>query len=343
MKKVLLLTACLLALTLAGCGKEQSELYDRGMDAMEQKDYVTAIGMLQGAVDAGERVAESSRALGLAYLESAEYDKAAEAFLNSRNAMKYENETFEKDVMFYQAQALRQAGNTDEALEVYNEMADKFSDGEIWLSRGSLYLDRKDYDNAKADFEQAVKKDDSYQMYLEIYQLYQNSSMKADGDSFLEMAAEIEPEDDKDLFELGCVYYYLEDTEKARETLEKAREEGSTEALSLLGNVYLEQNDTEAARELFQSAVDGEEKSAAYNGLALCELADGNYDAALEQIEKGLEGAGEKDRENLLFNQIVTYERKLDFAKAKSLMEEFLKEFPDNEEAIRENQFLQNR
>ena len=47
MKKALLLAACLLAASLAGCGKEQSELYDRGMDAMEQQDYVTAIGMFQ--------------------------------------------------------------------------------------------------------------------------------------------------------------------------------------------------------------------------------------------------------------------------------------------------------
>lgn len=343
MKKALLLTACVLALGLAGCGKEQSELYDRGMDAMEKQDYVTAIGMLQGAVDAKERLAESYRALGIAYLESAEYENAAEAFRNSRDAMKYENDTFEKDVMFYQAQALRKAGSTEEALEVYNEMAEKFSDGEVWMERGSLYLDRKEYDSARADFEKAVEKEETYQMCLEIYQLYQNSSMKADGDTFLEKAVQIEPEDETDLFELGCVYYYLEDTEHARQTLEQAREEGSTEAISLLGNLYLDQGDTEAARKLFESALEGEEKAAAYNGLALCELADGNYDAALEQIEKGLDSAADRDRENLLFNRIVAYEKKLDFEKAKSLMEEFLAEFPDNEEALREYQFLQSR
>ena len=53
MRKVLLLAACLLTFSLSGCGKEQSELYDKGMEAMEQQDYVTAIGMFQGAVEAG--------------------------------------------------------------------------------------------------------------------------------------------------------------------------------------------------------------------------------------------------------------------------------------------------
>lgn len=343
MKKTLLLIACLLAVSLAGCGKEQSELYDRGMDALKKQDYVTAIGMLQGAADAKERLAESYRALGIAYLESAEYDKAAEAFLNSENAMEHKHEEFQKDVMFYQAQALRESGDTDKALEVYDRMTQKFKDGEIWLMRGSLYLDRKEYDKAKADFEKAVGKEKTYEAYLAVYQMYQNSSMKADGDMFLEQAVNIRPQDAEDLFQLGCVYYYLENMEQARETLEQAREEGSTEALYLLGNVCLEQGDTEATRKLFENASKEKEAAAAYNGLALCELAEGNYDAALAQISKGLEGAKGKDRENLLFNEIVAYEKKLDFEKAKALMADFLKEFPDNEEAQRENQFLQSR
>ena len=79
MKKALLLAACLLAASLAGCGKEQSELYDRGMDAMEQQDYVTAIGMFQGAIEAEERLAEGYRAIGIAYLESAEYERVPSA------------------------------------------------------------------------------------------------------------------------------------------------------------------------------------------------------------------------------------------------------------------------
>ncbi len=343
MKKALLLAACLLAASLAGCGKEQSELYDRGMDAMEQQDYVTAIGMFQGAIEAEERLAEGYRAIGIAYLESAEYESAAEAFQNSRNAMEHKNEEFQKDVMMYQAQALQLAGNTDQALEIYDQVVEAFPDGDVYLSRGSLHLTRKEYDGAKEDFEKALNENRSYEMCLKIYQLYQDSSMKADGDAFLEQATQISPNDAEDYYELGCVYYYLEDTEKAKEVLEQAMDEGSTEALSLLGNVYLDQNDTESARKLFEQELEGEEKAAAQNGLALCDIAEENYDAALEHIESGLEEASGQDRENLLFNQIVVYEKKLDFAQAKTLMTSFLEEFPDNEAAVRENQFLQSR
>lgn len=225
MKKALLLAACLLAASLAGCGKEQSELYDRGMDAMEQQDYVTAIGMFQGAIEAEERLAEGYRAIGIAYLESAEYESAAEAFQNSRNAMEHKNEEFQKDVMMYQAQALQLAGNTDQALEIYDQVVEAFPDGDVYLSRGSLHLTRKEYDGAKEDFEKALNENRSYEMCLKIYQLYQDSSMKADGDAFLEQATQISPNDAEDYYELGCVYYYLEDTEKAKEVLEQAMDE----------------------------------------------------------------------------------------------------------------------
>ena len=49
------------------------------------------------------------------------------------------------------------------------------------------------------------------------------------------------------------------------------------------------------------------------------------------------------DRENLLFNQIVAYEKRADFDTAKSLMADFLAAYPENTTAQRENTFLQNR
>ena len=58
-------------------------------------------------------------------------------------------------------------------------------------------------------------------------------------------------------------------------------------------------------------------------------------------IENGLSCGGAE--EELLFNEIVVYEYKLDFNTAKEKMQEFLKKYPDNQEAVRENSFLQSR
>ena len=49
---------------------KNSKLYKKGIEALEQKDYVTSIAMLEGAVKAGDRLAESYRSLGIAYLKA---------------------------------------------------------------------------------------------------------------------------------------------------------------------------------------------------------------------------------------------------------------------------------
>ena len=89
MKKRLVIFFLAAAMVLGGCENKNSKLYKKGIEALEQKDYVTSIAMLEGAVKAGDRLAESYRSLGIAYLKSQEYDKAKEAFKSSLSSMKH--------------------------------------------------------------------------------------------------------------------------------------------------------------------------------------------------------------------------------------------------------------
>ena len=118
----------------------------------------------------------------------------------------------------------------------------------------------------------------------------------------------------------------------------------SSAAMEMLGEVYLSNGQNDEAKALFSSylSTDGF-AAAANNGLALCALAENDTDSALSYIEEGLKTAEDSDRENLLFNQIVSYEKRADFDTAKSLMADFLAAYPENTAAQRENTFLQNR
>ena len=69
MKKRLVIFFLAAAMVLGGCENKNSKLYKKGIEALEQKDYVTSIAMLEGAVKAGDRLAESYRSLGIAYLK----------------------------------------------------------------------------------------------------------------------------------------------------------------------------------------------------------------------------------------------------------------------------------
>lgn len=80
-----------------------------------------------------------------------------------------------------------------------------------------------------------------------------------------------------------------------------------------------------------------------YNGLALCDIADGSYDSALENISKGLGDAESDEMQDLLFNEIVAYERKMDFATALSKTQEYVNMFKDDQAAAKELIFLQSR
>ena len=44
-----------------------------------------------------------------------------------------------------------------------------------------------------------------------------------------------------------------------------------------------------------------------------------------------------------MFNEIVIYEKQMDFTSAKEKMQEYLELYPADKEAVRENYFLQTR
>ena len=188
MKKRLVIFFLAAAMVLGGCENKNSKLYKKGIEALEQKDYVTSIAMLEGAVKAGDRLAESYRSLGIAYLKSQEYDKAKEAFKSSLSSMKHKDAEFSRDVMYYEAETCVQAGDLDGAIEICTNIQEEKADADALFLRGRAYFLQKNYEQAKVDFDAAVETKESYQLCLDIYELYQESSMKADGDRYLEAA-----------------------------------------------------------------------------------------------------------------------------------------------------------
>ena len=145
MKKRLVIFFLAAAMVLGGCENKNSKLYKKGIEALEQKDYVTSIAMLEGAVKAGDRLAESYRSLGIAYLKSQEYDKAKEAFKSSLSSMKHKDAEFSRDVMYYEAETCVQAGDLDGAIEICTNIQEEKADADALFLRGRAYfLQKKD-------------------------------------------------------------------------------------------------------------------------------------------------------------------------------------------------------
>ena len=129
--------------------------------------------------------------------------------------------------MYYEAETCVQAGDLDGAIEICTNIQEEKADADALFLRGRAYFLQKNYEQAKVDFDAAVETKESYQLCLDIYELYQESSMKADGDRYLEAAVKIEPKTTEDYYNIGCAYYYLEEQDEAVKAFSKAMKDGT--------------------------------------------------------------------------------------------------------------------
>lgn len=345
-KKIIWMLAAGLSIgTLTGCGGEEKKIYDQACADLAQGSYDYALQGYQSSISAGYKTAESYRGAGIASLHLGNYQDAIDFLTNGLDNDKA-GKTLKKDMLAYRATAELKAELNDAAMADCQTLAESYTmDAETYYLTGCVALAMDSYDEAASNFTEAYGEDATYDRAIQIYEAYLEKDMEADGTRYLEAALKTEPKDAEDYCDRGKVYYYMEDYSNAQKELTEAVNQKSTEGMLLLGMVYRAQGDTANARTMYQQYVDatGSDPAKGYNGLALCDIADGSYDSALENIAQGLNDASTEEMQDLLFNEIVVYEKKLDFATALSKMQEYIKMFPDDENAAKELTFLQSR
>jgi tetratricopeptide (TPR) repeat protein len=344
MRKIWMIFGCA-ALLIAGCGNSTADQhYKNGVKSLENEDFDTAAAEFNQVIAGEERLPEAYRALGIAYLEKESYPESIAAFSRSLNNLDESDEKFEKDVMYYLAQARLAYGETDKAIAVYTDILKKGEDAQAFFLRGRTYINNSDYENAKKDFTRALKDCTDYNFYINIYQIYADKNKTVDGSEYLNMALEMEPQTGEDYYHRGRIYEYQKDLASAKDSLIESLQMGYEDAMLLLGRVYLEMEDSASARSMYQEYLsEGTSGAKAYNGLALCDIYEGSYDDALANIQKGLAENDSQENQGLLYNEIVAYEYKKDFATAKDKMNTYLEQYPEDKEALRENEFLSTR
>lgn len=343
MKKILIIFG--LTILLTGCATAKTnKYYDEALASVEANDYDAAVSTLQKSIDEDVRLPESYRLLGISYLKMGDNASAIAALSRSLNSLETTDEAFKKDVMYYLAEARAKHGQIKEAIEVYTEILKSGKDERSLYLRGELELKSGDVEAAKSDFDKATEDTKDYETFINIFSVYDNQKMSLEGEEYLNKALEIEPENADDYYQLGRIYYYMKDYSNAKRELTRAIKEGNSDGVLLLGKVYIEMEDVNSARAMYQEHLSsGDDKAKAYNGLALCDIYEKKYDDALLNIDKGLAEEESEERQDLLFNEIVAYEYKLDFETAKEKISAYLKIYPDDAAAIRENEFLQSR
>ena len=343
---VWMLTAGLTFGMLTGCGGEEKKTYDQACADLAQGSYDYALQGYQSSITAGYKTAEAYRGAGIANIHLGNYQDAIDSLTNGLNDEKA-GKALKKDMLAYRATAELKSGLNDAAMADCQTLAESYSmDAETYYLTGCVALAMDSYDEASSNFTEAYGEDATYDRAIQIYEAYLEKDMEADGTRYLEAALKTEPKNAEDYCNRGKVYYYMEDYSNAQKELTEAVNQKSTEGMLLLGMVYTRTGRYFQCQKLCISSMCQRMAVIRPKVTMVWHFViwhDGSYDSALENISKGLEDASTEEMQDLLFNEIVVYEKKLDFSTALSKMQEYIKMFPDDENAAKELTFLQSR
>lgn len=342
--------ALLATVLLSGCamGGASGQKTKQGIDALEEGQYQQAREFFAGAIQDGEQAMLAYRGLGMAYMGLARYQEAQEAFeiaLDNTDSRQPENT---RDLQLYLATVQYRQGEYEDTITTCDEILAKDSEenADAYFLRGASYLHENQQEEAARDFDAAVVlAPDDYDLYLNIYECYDQMNLSGLGGQYLQSALNIQGDATENSYNRGRIYYYLGNYTEAQRELIAPVEEKYGPAMYLIGQVYLAQEDYEHAQAIYQQIQDEFGATGqSYNGLALCAIRSGDYDTALSYISEGLAiEASEEDKQELYFNEIVAYENKQDFATAKTKAQEYVERYPSDEAGQKEWTFLSTR
>ena len=336
------LLGCLVFLGGCGSGGENTAL---GIEALKALDYEKAIENFDLARAAGETGKALARAEGIAYMGLTQYNAAASCFLEALGYSDGWVEAVDYDINFYLAAAYTKEGKFREAEEVYCAILDmQPANADALFLRGNARLGLDDYTGAKEDFDKVVVMDGkNFDRLIQIYEVLHSYGYKEMGQTYLRAAMEAGGEQ-MSAYDKGRMYYYLEEYQSAYLALETAKDQGGAEASLYLGKSYEATGDYNYAASVYNNYLAKDTSDARiYNQLGLCELARGDYHAALAAFQSGMQIEGNDVMQSLLFNEAVAYEYLHDYRQASVLMESYLKTYPDDQVARREYEFLSTR
>lgn len=334
------------SMLLYGCaaGQATGEKTLAAQEAMENGDYEQAQQLFAEAASDGEQQMLAYRGLGMAYMELAQYNEAAQAFEAALASADSRMEDNTLDIELYLATSHYRGGRYDDTEAVCDQILGQYESADAYFLRGASRLRGGMQEEAGADFDAAAALlPESYDLYLDIYECYRELNLSGLGSRYLQSALAIRGEDTEHYYNRGRIYYYLDNYEEAQRQLAGPVEAEYEPAMYLMGRVYLALQDYVHAQGIYRKIEEKSGKSpATCNGMALCALCSGEYDMALSYIADGLE-LDSGDKQELYFNEIVAYEKKQDFETAKTKAQAYMQQYPADEAGAREWTFLSTR
>lgn len=346
MKKILFPVPVIAALLLfTGCSSVNLKT-EEGMQQISALQYSDALVLFEEAEKEGEDPKLVARGRGIALLGRTDYEAAVEQFMLALSCGSGFVKDVDYDINYYLADAYIGLGEYDLAEETYTAIINLREDTEAYFLRGRVRLTKGSYTLAKGDFDKVVElQPGNTENAIRIYRALSENGYREAGEEYLQAALDSGTKAISSL-NMGKIYYYLGDYQTAASALEDAKNsDGSdSEAALYLGRSYEAVGEYNYASNVYENFLARNPKdSAVYNQLALCRMKMGDYEGALEMLQTGMQTGETEYMRSLSFNEIVAYEYLGEFEKAEALINAYLSSYPDDQDALRERDFLKTR
>ncbi len=349
MKYKLVAGMMILSIMLTGCGSLAGRHnIDSGFSYIDSHEYQSALESFDAAAENGEDECLIHRGRGIALLKRGEMESASEELLASLAADEGIVDDMDFDTNYYLAEAYLGLEQYNKAKEVYDAIiALRDNDANAYYLRGTAELAAGNHDEGYRDFTKAISMDSrDYSMMIMIYKSLDKYGYTDEGLSILQRTMENGGEFMSN-YEKGQISYYLGNNAEAQSYLEAARNERDQEkepVVILLGKTGERQGDYNYAISVYKTYLaENPESASVYNQMGMCQIKQGDYSGAVTSFETGLALEDKSLNQALMLNQITAYEYMGEFEVASSLMEDYLKMYPDDSAASRENIFLSTR
>ena len=285
------------------------------------------------------------RQQGIEYYEQEEYEKALTAFQSALDLALGDIDETEMDICFYKARTQFELGDTEGALATYNSIITYNEHPKAYFLRGNLYYSLGEEEKALADYEKAAEKESKdYDLYIGIYEILASKDKVGEGQAYLNKALEIKSDKAADKIQKGYINLLLGEYETAVGLLEEASKD-DPESYYYLFLAYDSMGNSEKAMENLNAYMEKSEDLDSYKlyefGTNL--LKQEQYESAIECFCNALAMEKVPNKQAIMKNLVVAYERCQDYASAKEVMKEYIAEYPEDEEAQREYTFLETR
>ena len=235
-------------------------------------------------------------------------------------------------------------GKSEDAI-LYYEKALKYNAEDkkaIYYSLATEFFKMKNNDAGVKAVEDFVNTDATdYETYILGYELLHQYGLNKTSSELLTKALDLKTRSGEELNYKGMINFYLGEYEQARYMYDRARESGYKEAALNVAmiDIYLE-NYSEAlgAYNYYENNVG--KTAYLYNQKCIVNTKLGNYDDAIADSKKALELCKEDEKRDILFNQIIAYEKACDYGTAYELVTSYMEKYPDDKDAQAEYDFL---